>query len=271
MSHRPAFTLLELLLATVLSTVLMIGVLAVVTDLGAPAVAAASTRFRDAALGPHTVDAWVSLLRADLNQASRVEASKNSSLALTGYTALDPSDRGQTHRPVRVTYEIAEVGGRQWIVRRQAALDVLTNRNTHRDLVGCGLTRFELVQETREVSPETFAGPGGSATAGGASSFHKDGWAYVGHRWFVKDDLDIHGRLPKTDIAIINDEWYVAEEAWRRERPPQPTLLPGAESAVKWAAGGQSGTRTLWRLRVWTGGEEPDYDRLVTVRAGGSE
>ncbi len=154
MSSRRAFTLLEVLMATVLATVLMIGVLAVVTTLGAPARAskgAAAPPANGAAapsLDDASIDALVGLLRKDIGHATRVDASRPNELTLLGYDALDSGARERTQRPVRVLYRIEEIDGRCWLIRRQAALDVLTNRNVQRDLVCEGLVRFEMAQST---------------------------------------------------------------------------------------------------------------------------
>jgi prepilin-type N-terminal cleavage/methylation domain-containing protein len=143
MTGARAFTLLELLVATALSAILMVGVLAVVADLGAAAVAAQEKADPAAPLGPQALEAWVRLLREDLRHARTVVADKEGELVLVGYGALDAA-RQRTHRPVRVLYRIEEVRGRPWVTRRQAALDCLTNQNVQRDLVCGGVTRFEL-------------------------------------------------------------------------------------------------------------------------------
>ena len=43
-------------------------------------------------------------------------------------------------------YQVQDIGGQAWLVRRQTALDVLTNFNVQRELVCYGVRRFELVR-----------------------------------------------------------------------------------------------------------------------------
>lgn len=155
MIRARAFTIIELLLATVLSTVLMIGVLAVITRLGAPDSAAASSTGRHgdspSTVASEVIEPLMSLLREDLGLARVMEAAKPNEIALEGYAGLDGQSHERTHRPVRVHYRIEFIDGRPWLVRRQAALDVLTNQNIQRDLVCSGVTRIELTTITTET------------------------------------------------------------------------------------------------------------------------
>jgi hypothetical protein len=160
-----AFTLLELLMATVLMSLLMVGVLAVVATLGKAETASGAPASASPALPAEAMDAWVSLLREDLSRAGDVEAQADG-LALTGYMAFDGSARECTHRPAEVAYKIEDVDGRRWLVRRQAALDVLTNRNVQRDLVCCGVTRFCLTRLAETGRGQEQAAGGRRAGAG---------------------------------------------------------------------------------------------------------
>ncbi len=140
----PGFTLIELLAASALTAVLMVGVLAVIADLGAAGMEPTRALEADATFEDDALAAWLSLLREDLEHAMDVDVPRPGVLVLTGYGALDGSRRERTHRPVRVRYTVEEVGGRAWLVRRQAALDVLSNRHVQRDLVCSGVVRFAL-------------------------------------------------------------------------------------------------------------------------------
>ena len=141
MSSRRGFTLLEMLLATVLSVMLMVGVLAVIASLGTAAGKAGGQPVPAA----DAMDGWLRLLQEDLNLAVKVDTSRSNELTLIGYAALDGLGRERTHRPVRVLYRFEEVGGRRWLIRRQALLDVASNQNVQRDLVCNGVSRFELM------------------------------------------------------------------------------------------------------------------------------
>lgn len=142
MRTRRGFTLLEILLGLTLTTLLMVGVLAVVTDLGTRGLARPGEAGGDS---DDVVDALVRLLREDLVSAS-VETVGENELSLTGYAHLDSACGERVHRPVRVDYRLERRGGRGWLVRRQAALDVLHNRGVQEDLVCGGVERFELTR-----------------------------------------------------------------------------------------------------------------------------
>ncbi len=147
MTAARGFTLLELLLATVLSVMLMLGVLAVVTDLSTDPETIPSRRQNVEAQQTHTLDAWIRLLRGDLTHAIQVNAKTASRVEMLGSGALDEVGRSRTHRPVKVTYSLETFDGRRWLVRRQTAQDSLVAHATQRDLVCRGVHRFELIAE----------------------------------------------------------------------------------------------------------------------------
>ena len=153
MTKAPGFTLLELCIAIMLSSVLMIGVLAVITDLQNTTLADDDDdppRGREEFGGDATdmesaLNGLVELLRDDLKHAGMIEVVRTGEVALTGYCALDKPRCERVHRPVRVVYALENMAGRSWLVRRQEYLDVATNRHVQRDLVCSGVRRFELV------------------------------------------------------------------------------------------------------------------------------
>ena len=149
MSSQRGFTLLELLLATVLSSMLIVGVLMVLTNLTGGDMAAGigvGTPAGDARNRAEAVDRWTALLRKDLIHARHVGTPRDNVLTLAGYSGLHGPARERAHRPVRVQYAIHQIDGRFWLVREQAAQDVLTNRHVQRDLVCTGVRRFEIAR-----------------------------------------------------------------------------------------------------------------------------
>lgn len=183
MSNARAFTLLELCIATVLSTVLMIGVLAVVMDLRDPALIASSDDAVDESANPTlrradeeaAVDAWVRLLREDLDHAVVIDAVEPGRIAMIGYGALNGRCRRRVHRPVRIVYELVRRSEASWLIRRQTALDVLTNRNRRRDLVCSGIERFELASFMDGVRQAPRPGPvADAAFAAGSGDSNAD-------------------------------------------------------------------------------------------------
>jgi hypothetical protein len=172
MTSARGFTLLELLLATVLSVMLMLGVLAVVTDLTTDPRTVGSQDANSELLQTRTIDAWVRVLRGDLSHAIQIDASQPGRVVMLGSGALDDRGRDRTHRPVQVVYSLETVGGRRWLVRRQALQDVLTAHNIQRDLVCSGVRRFELVPQGAESATRqggSQSGSGGVLGQGQAS------------------------------------------------------------------------------------------------------
>lgn len=153
------FTLLELLLATVLTTVLMVAVMAVITRLAGPYAAGAvqpGTTSTPDLVQRRPIDAdvmrpLVDILRHDLQHAGEINGAKHNELKLTGQLALAGGNKAVTHRPAEVVYKIAQLDGRDWLVREQRALDVTTNEPLRRDLVCHGLKRFQIVRKSGET------------------------------------------------------------------------------------------------------------------------
>lgn len=140
--HRgKAFTLVELLAATALSAVLLMGLLAVTVAVARPT----SDPTRRVAGGQRRghVDAVMELLARDLSDAVEVTHSEGV-LQLRGYGGLDPVSLRPTHRPALVTYHSREAGGQWWLVRTQVNLDELSNNRGFAHLVCQGVSGLDL-------------------------------------------------------------------------------------------------------------------------------
>ncbi len=112
-TRQSGFTLVEILAATVLSALLVVTLLMVVASLGRERTAIAK---RAAAQTPPGL---VDLLRWDLLSARSVRT-KDGVMTLTGFGSLDRRTLAPvSHRPVDVVYEVRELGGESWLVRRQ--------------------------------------------------------------------------------------------------------------------------------------------------------
>ncbi len=160
MTSKCGFTLLELLLATVLVTLLMMGVLGVVVRVAGPIADTNAAGRNDPNTIPQgTVSAWVSLLREDLAHARGVSVSDDGVIALAGHLALDRQGREQTHRPALVIYQLEDIGDQSWLVRKQMLLDVLSTEAIQRDLVCSGVQRFTLLR--RDVKDEQWVAASG--------------------------------------------------------------------------------------------------------------
>lgn len=141
MPNPRGFTLIEMLLATVLTAVLMVGVLAVIAQISSPLQRAEKTA--QAEISPIDQDTVVSVLYADLAQARTIQTPPNR-LHLMGYSSLDPQLRTRTQRPVKIQYLIEEVAGQPWLIRVEHALDADGSIASQTELVAQGVTRILL-------------------------------------------------------------------------------------------------------------------------------
>ncbi len=111
------FTIMEMLAATALTSLLMIGVLAVMTSIAREHRAAAIRSQR----GIETE--LMELLRWDLANATRIESGADR-LVLSGHGVLDPqTQQPSMPRPCVVVYQVRQVNGRSWLSRQQSAAD----------------------------------------------------------------------------------------------------------------------------------------------------
>lgn len=169
MNNR-AFTLLEMLLALVLSTLLMVAVLAVLADLGGEgSVLDSSANTIDPAKPEQVWQAWADLLTEDLRH-SRATALAENSIEFLGQRSLGGPGFAVEHRPVLIRHAIRDIGEHRWVVREEFQLDDQTNQNRRSDLVCRDVGRFELIrhgdeQRTRRVSLDLDSGSIGAVTS----------------------------------------------------------------------------------------------------------
>ena len=105
------FTLVEMLLAIGLSTILMVTVLAVIGSIRS--VPAASN-----AAPPQSLHRLISLIESDFRKSHYIRQNKQG-LTLYSYNALTPQTHESTHSPVVIQYSIADSDGHAWLVRQQ--------------------------------------------------------------------------------------------------------------------------------------------------------
>lgn len=199
-ARHTGFTLLELLLATVLTVVLMVGVMAAVSSLGTargaiegvPTGGLATEGEHDPAADPRrgasadpsdrawtgeavrqqTLDRVAGLLEHDLREARWVRVEGDGSLTLSGWLARNDDGRQRVHRPVEVRYRASQIDGRWWLVRRQTLLDVPGNERVQRDLVAGGVRAFDL-------SPADGRSLRGPEAIGGWLALHRAGPGWI--------------------------------------------------------------------------------------------
>jgi len=273
MKNRAAgFTLLELLLATVLCSMVMVGVLSMITRILADSTVVSAAGLKhdgERSPGPadFAVDAWVGLLADDLRHAMQVTADEPGRLVIVGYHALQDVGRSSVHAPVRVHYEMQMIGSTRWMVRRQVALNAATNEHVQRDLVCAGVTRWQLSQQqgpeagSADLAPDPEPDGEPALEDPVAPSRPDDSYDNVvinGNNyfrrnvpaWYLKQQQGDHWNT-SPPLSQTN-EGAVAESD--KPEAPRPRPLVVAKG-------------TLWRLQAWCGdADEPDIDRLVIIR-----
>jgi type II secretory pathway component PulJ len=143
--RRCGFTLVEMLLATMLSALLLGGVL-----LATAAIARDTARAR-ASIAPasHALD----LLRWDLLNAASMRANDNgTSLTLLGQCALDRRALGATGRFARVIYRVDPAT--RLLTREQRYLDDAIHPEPWIELVATNVSRLDISTTTNDQKPD---------------------------------------------------------------------------------------------------------------------
>lgn len=240
MTRPRGFTLLELLLASVLLTTLMIGALAVVADLGSAGVTPGGEGDRKADSPRCAVEIWAELLDEDLRQAVAVCVSDANEVFLLGWGHLEGGCGERTGRPALVLYSLDEIGGHRWLARRQVALDHSQTQNGRLDLVCRGITRFELRPAGQagqtSIDPK---GPPSDRLAGTVRICDMDFPIAPLPNWARRD-------LP-------NGQWVRNDSALREPHSQSSVTVESTPRPVK-----------AWSLRVWTDqSDAATLERLV--------
>jgi prepilin-type N-terminal cleavage/methylation domain-containing protein len=143
---RRGFTILEMLVATALTAVLLAAVFQVIGSLG---------RSRAALARQADNSAWKSdlleTLRRDLINSIAVSFRANG-ITLSGHSALQQNTLACDHLPVTVNYGLVNIHGRSWLVRTQAPRGGLSNESGWTELVCPDVSTFT-VKSASLISP----------------------------------------------------------------------------------------------------------------------
>jgi prepilin-type N-terminal cleavage/methylation domain-containing protein len=126
---RRGFTILEMLVATALTAVLLVAVFQVIGSLGRSRAALA----RQADNGAWKSD-LLGTLRRDLINSTSVDFHRDG-ITLTGHSSLQHTTLAYEHAPVTVSYGLATIHGRRWLIRTQSARGGLSNESGWTELV----------------------------------------------------------------------------------------------------------------------------------------
>lgn len=130
---RAALTLVELLAACVLASLLTAAIVGVLQSM---------YRQHQIMVASDQVPAWqVRLeeqLRWDFAHARRIQHHADG-LTLIGYGGRNQFNGRPTHRPTEVRYRTQTIGGQRWLVRMERHLDEVSNRLAAGELVAAGI------------------------------------------------------------------------------------------------------------------------------------
>ena len=145
---RRAFTLIEMLVATVLAGLLMGGVLMMTTTIARDR--ARVTADESLPRGAGLVDQ----LRWDLTNATTMAQTDNGrALILTGHGALDSKSLASNGRLVRVIYEVRGKGQDAALFRTQAYLDDPIRPDPFTELVALNIQSLIVMPESPDANP----------------------------------------------------------------------------------------------------------------------
>ena len=151
MPRNSAFTLVELLAATALSTLLFLAALSVIHTLG-PATRVEKEESHAWTLAARQQLEW------DLNNAAILKQDEHG-LILGGYGALDPQSMTAVHLPVLVTYALRDIENQRWLVREQTSLNPLAKVLNFSELVCRDVKSFSVTgsyaPRTIPIDPQT--------------------------------------------------------------------------------------------------------------------
>lgn len=149
MKRRAGFTLLEMLLATVLAGLLMAGVIFMTS-----AIARDRARVSADEATPRRASAIVDQLRWDLTNAQTMTPQANGHvLILIGHGGLDAQTLSPTNRYTRVIYEVRGRGRDAALFRSQSYLDEPTRPEPWTELLCTNVQAFSVFPESADADP----------------------------------------------------------------------------------------------------------------------
>ena len=132
------FTIMELLIASVLSAILMIGILFATTQL------ARQVHRQKGLASPTQFNTVLELLRKDMSQATACRVTENK-IHLRGFMLLDPQSQKRIEQPAQVIYRLVQINDVFWLMRHQRALNNLTLDDTDANLLCKNITTMQLL------------------------------------------------------------------------------------------------------------------------------
>lgn len=151
-SPQQGLTAVELLVATTLAAMLMVGILGLLTTL--------NMHCRELMQGTQSKP-WGQLLadelRRDLSNARHIAVASDR-MVLTGYLGTQGQTHHSTLRAAEVTYQLVKVGDYHCLLRDERPLDSVSNALTARQLVATGIARFQFMLPGSPTADDRYTG-----------------------------------------------------------------------------------------------------------------
>ena len=134
------FTLVELLAAILLTTLLTTSLMGVIR---------AMNQQRKLTMGEHPLEGWKLQLRqrllSDLSNTRRLGVT-DGRLTLLGYASRDAEAGVATHRPCEVVYRLESLAGRTWLIREESPLGTQSPTRANSELAAYGITSIRVTR-----------------------------------------------------------------------------------------------------------------------------
>jgi len=158
---RSAFTIVELLVASALASILVVALLGTLRSLAIQ---------RKTLFDGGTVEPWrtslTEQLRWDLCNSRQIEAHPEE-IRLAGFASRDFQTDCATFRPCEIIYSICDDGRRHWLVRKEVHTDDLKFDNSRSEVVCAGVARLAVARLGEELDDDRSSpvqGAGDAAT-----------------------------------------------------------------------------------------------------------
>ena len=145
--HARGLTLVELLAALALTSLLMAGLTGVLRCLQTHRATLESERRFEP-----WQEQFLDTLCWDLENSRRMLV-KGAECRLEGFAGRDFLSHVATHELARIVYHPVKIGRHDWLVRREVHPADRTNRNARSELVCCGAVRLEVTNGLEEPAP----------------------------------------------------------------------------------------------------------------------
>jgi type II secretory pathway pseudopilin PulG len=138
--HYSAFTLIELVIASALAALLMVGVMMVLTGIIRDRKRLSAAPSSE----PASPAALAEILRRDLSCSTQFSVLADGSIQINGLSALDDKTLQSIDRPSLITYRLSDRDGLRMLIRDEAMQDEPVQPHSLRTLLATHVSEFKI-------------------------------------------------------------------------------------------------------------------------------